>query len=91
MIALSIIIKGRVQGVHYRRFAKQLADRLGLKGWIRNLENGDVEVLVQGARYKLEIFSEGLRKGPPNSRIDSIEIKKVKEDDFSGFSIIEQT
>ena len=66
------IIKGRVQGVGFRYFVKKRANELGIKGSVKNLINGDVEVYAQGSKDMIIIFKEYLSKGPVLSRVDNI-------------------
>ncbi|MBN1870715.1 MAG: acylphosphatase [Candidatus Omnitrophica bacterium] len=54
MVRAHIIFSGRVQGVGFRFTVQRLALTLGLKGWVRNLPNGSVEVLVEGAKQRIE-------------------------------------
>jgi acylphosphatase len=70
MDGLSVIVKGRVQGVGFRYFTHNLANRLDLSGWVRNLRDGSVEVLAIGHKQVLERFLQELRAGPVGSRVD---------------------
>jgi len=64
-----ILITGRVQGVGFRYFTKRRAETLNLKGIVRNLFKGEVEVLVEGPREVLEQFIVVLQEGPPGSAV----------------------
>jgi len=68
------IVDGRVQGVSYRYFTQQAAYQIGIKGWVRNLHNGTVEVLAQGTEGQLSKFIEFLRKGSPAAAVKEIEV-----------------
>jgi acylphosphatase len=70
-----VIVRGLVQGVGFRWFTKELADSLGLSGWVRNREDGSVELEAEGCSGPLEKFVEGLRTG--NSSADVKEIVAV--------------
>ncbi len=63
-------IHGLVQGVGFRWFAKQAADALGLSGWVRNREDGAVELEAEGAAAALDEFVRRLKDGPPSARVD---------------------
>ncbi|MDR3138373.1 MAG: acylphosphatase [Treponema sp.] len=65
-------VRGRVQGVGFRYSALLEARRLGLSGWVRNTQEGDVEVWAEGSPEKLETFLAWLRRGPPRARVDSL-------------------
>ncbi|MEK6973532.1 MAG: acylphosphatase [archaeon] len=83
-----IIVSGRVQGVFFRAFAKQAADSLGLKGFVRNLQNGSVEAIAQGAEEKLNEFLKQLKKGPQASMVDSVTFEFENADkEFKDFAI----
>lgn len=75
MVAARLLIKGRVQGVFYRQTTKELARALSLTGWVRNLDDGRVEAYVQGDRSVLEQLIEWAKQGPPNARVDSVEVE----------------
>lgn len=88
-ICMHILVKGRVQGVGFRDAAYQTSKKMGdLKGWVRNLDNGDVEILVQSTRAKVEEFEQWCHKGPPSARIDVVLANQVKvEPGLMTFSI----
>jgi acylphosphatase len=65
-------IRGRVQGVGFRYSALYEARRAGLCGWVRNTQDGDVEVWAEGTPEKREAFLRWLRRGPPGARVDSL-------------------
>lgn len=83
-----IIVSGIVQGVGYRFFAERWASQLGIKGYVKNLWNGDVEVVAQGDESALNAFIEKLRKGPRAAVVSkvSIEYEPVSEN-FLDFTI----
>ena len=62
-------VEGRVQGVAFRYFTQQTAQRLGIVGWVRNLPDGAVEAEASGPESALERFEESLRQGPPHARV----------------------
>ena len=59
-----ILISGRVQGVFFRAETRRAASALGVKGWVRNLPGGDVEVVAEGRKPELDRLIEFCRKGP---------------------------
>ena len=86
--AAHVVIKGRVQGVGYRFFALDAANIHRLKGWVRNVPDGDVECVVEGPRPSIDDFLEALRKGPSMARVDAVHISwKHPTFHFSEFSI----
>ena len=76
---MKLMISGRVQGVGFRHFTRTNAEDLGLKGWVRNLNNGDVEALLQGSEEKLERMLEKLKNGPMPARVDRVNIVEETE------------
>ena len=82
------IVEGRVQGVYFRDFTRQEARRLGLSGWVRNLEDGTVETLISGETALVNQMSVWLHRGSPLSRVSKVTITDVKEETiFSDFTI----
>lgn len=73
MIARRFFINGEVQGVGYRYFAQRSAARHQVRGYVKNLEDGRVEVLVEGVQKSIEEFRDDLAAGPTYSRVGKIE------------------
>ena len=66
------LISGRVQGVGFRAFVRQKAGELGLRGWVRNLGDGRVEVVGQGTLEMLTLFEGQLKLGPAHGQVESL-------------------
>lgn len=73
-----VIIEGRVQGVGMRSFCTIQAQKRGLTGSVKNLENGMVEVYVQGDEEKIDDFLAEIEKGNQFIRVDNISVKQVE-------------
>ena len=71
-MVLHFLIQGRVQGVGFRWFVHREASELDLRGWVRNTEDGDVEVVVSGTAEDLAELRASLRRGPRGSRVDRL-------------------
>lgn len=71
-MVLHFLIQGRVQGVGFRWFVHREASELDLRGWVRNTEDGDVEVVASGEVEDLAELRSSLRKGPRGSRVDRV-------------------
>ena len=67
------MVRGRVQGVGFRWFVQREAAEIGLRGWVRNTDSGEVEVLAAGSTDELAELEAALRKGSRGSRVDRIE------------------
>jgi acylphosphatase len=83
--SLRFRIEGFVQAVGYRNFAIEEARRLGLDGWIRNRSDGTVEVLASGETKKIEEFAQACMRGPPGSRVASVEMHNAEPPEEKGF------
>lgn len=70
-------IEGRVQGVSYRAFTVEAARRHALKGWVRNLADGRVELEAEGDREHLQAFLRDLEHGPPLANVERIHVEWV--------------
>jgi len=71
-MVLHFLIQGRVQGVGFRWFVHREASELELRGWVRNTEDGDVEVVAAGHVEDLAELRASLRRGPRGSRVDRV-------------------
>jgi acylphosphatase len=71
-MVLHFLVQGRVQGVGFRWFVHREASELRLSGWVRNTEDGDVEVVASGTAEDLAELRASLRRGPRGSRIDHV-------------------
>ncbi len=84
---LSVTVTGRVQNVGFRYFAFKEANALNLTGNVRNLQNGDVRIIVRGPGELLDDFLVSIRNGPGWARVDGIKIQELPDEEFSGFQI----
>lgn len=76
MKQVRLIITGRVQGVFFRAFVEKTANELGVKGQVRNYDNGNVGIVAQGDEEQLKAFIKLCKQGPPGA-----EVKKVQVED----------
>ncbi|MBD3413921.1 MAG: acylphosphatase [Candidatus Aminicenantes bacterium] len=83
-----LMISGRVQGVLFRDFTQRWASSFELKGWVKNLPDGRVEVLVEGDKDKINRLITKLRKGPQMARVDDIDLDwREYKGEYSDFRI----
>ena len=80
MTARRFLVSGRVQGVGFRWFVAHLAPDLGLRGRVRNLPDGRVEVLAAGPDPALRELEAALIAGPPAARVDGVEVLHVEDE-----------
>ena len=88
--AIKGFVSGRVQGVGFRYRAYHKALSFSLSGWVRNLDDGRVEFLVQGQTEKIEAFARWIDHGDPPARIDRLDLGRVAPDPgLRGFEIVD--
>ena len=80
-------VRGRVQGVFYRASTETLARKLGITGWVRNVENGDVELMACGSTALLKTLEEWLWRGPVNAKVEDVSATPSPWQDFKGFEV----
>ena len=86
--AVRIYIKGIVQGVFFRAFARENAEKNNVKGFIRNLKDGRLEIFVEGNPDNVKKMIEDCKIGPKHSKIEGFEIKKDKFQGFKEFKVL---
>jgi len=69
-----IFVTGRVQGVFFRDYTRRWAVSLGLRGWVRNLYDGRVEIVAEGERSSLNCLITKVREGPSHAQVDDLEV-----------------
>jgi acylphosphatase len=74
VIARRYFISGRVQGVGFRYYAQRMARQIPVSGWVRNLDDGRVEICANGTADKLSDFEARIRQGPAHADIRSVEV-----------------
>lgn len=87
MASFRYVVRGRVQGVGYRYFARRNAQALGLSGFVRNLPDGSVEVVAEGGEDALASLERALREGPAFAAVDSCERVPAAVRGVPGFDI----
>ena len=87
LVRQRVVIHGRVQGVFFRESTRQTAETAGVAGWVRNLHDGIVEVVVEGRVDAVAQVVAFCRAGPPDARVDGIEVFDEPADGLPGFAI----
>ncbi len=83
-------IKGKVQGVGYRQSALILAQKLEIKGWVKNTHEGEVEIIAEGAASRVSVFVEWCHEGPRHSVVTEVVVldsKEITHFEFQDFTI----
>jgi acylphosphatase len=82
-----VVVEGRVQGVYFRESTRRTAESLGVAGWVRNLPDGGVEAVFEGAAEKVAQAVVWARSGPPAAVVTSLVETAEEPEGLSGFSI----
>ncbi len=82
-------ISGRVQGVFFRAHTKEVAEKLGLTGWVRNLPDGRVEAVFEGEEEAVKEAIEWCKRGPPLAKVEKVEVRyEDPTGEFRDFRIV---
>ena len=84
-----LLVKGKVQGVFFRQALKVMAKKNHISGWVKNLNDGRVETLLEGEDMAVSSIVEWCHAGPANARVEDIEIRNEKfKGEFSKFEVL---
>ena len=86
--AVHIIVHGQVQGVFFRALAQTQASELGVTGWVRNLQDGTVEVHAEGDQEALGEFIKWCHKGPSHAKVTRCDLDWIAPQLMSNFKIL---
>ena len=86
-IRVRLLVRGRVQGVGYRWFARDAAAGMGVAGWVRNLPDGRVEIEAESAPEAVESFLRELQTGLPFARVDEVQRSDIEPKGEKSFEI----
>lgn len=85
--AVSLVVRGRVQGVFFRDSVRREAEAAGVSGWACNRSDGAVEVALEGAREAVERVVEFCRRGPEQAQVSGVSLSEKLVEGLSGFSV----
>ena len=84
-----LIVEGTVQGVTFRQFVKENADKFELKGFVRNLEDGNLEVVLEGEDDAIAKMVEVVKQGPAHAQIRNVGVEEKQwSGEFSEFKVL---
>lgn len=86
-IRAHVFVSGRVQGVYYRATTRETARERGVGGWVRNLDDGRVEAVFEGAEEAVESMVEWCHTGSPTARVDDVEVEYSDPTGLEAFEI----
>jgi acylphosphatase len=87
VVRYRLLISGHVQGVFFRDTCRRMAERLGVSGWVRNLSDGSVEAVFEGADGEVGRLMEWSRHGPPRAVVEDVLVQSEPPEGISGFQI----
>ncbi len=87
MPTVHLLIKGKVQGVFYRNTAKETAETQGISGWVRNTEDGHVEIMASGSEAALQIYIAWCHAGPKLARVKEVMVTDMPDRSFEKFEV----
>lgn len=87
IMAVHLTIKGKVQGVFYRARAKDEAEHLNITGWVKNTEDGDVEIIAMGNDDAIDDFIHWCKQGPPRAIVKEVIVSNAADENFRSFEI----
>lgn len=85
-----VYISGNVQGIGFRQFIKHKAQELNIKGWVKNLPDGRVEVMLAGDQANIKKMLEFCRKGPFLAEVKRLKTEELPDQKFESFDIIKE-
>ncbi len=90
MKQVKIIVSGKVQGVGFRYYTRKKAEQLGVRGYVRNLKNGNVEIVTVGETKQVDTLIEWARSGSPAAVVNDLKIKAIDEleEKYQDFEIL---
>lgn len=88
MPTVHLVISGKVQGVFFRASAKDVADDVGVTGWVKNTEEGDVEIKATGNHDQLQKFIEWCKVGPRRAIVTNVAVTNIDEEFFKKFDVL---
>ncbi len=87
-VRVHIWVRGRVQGVGFRAYVADHARKIGVLGWVRNVNWDMVETIAEGSRTQVDEFIQAVKTGPPSSRVDECRLEEeISSGEFPGFEI----
>ena len=88
--AVRCVVAGKVQRVRYRLSTQEKAQGLGLEGWVKNLDTGEVELIARGKLEDVQALVDWLSFGPPMAEVEKVDVDPINTlEPFDGFKIIQ--
>lgn len=87
MKSVRVYISGTVQGVMFRKFIEEQANLIGVRGFVRNTDDGRVEAVIEGINEKVDRMIEICRQGNKHAQIRDVQVQEIKYQGFEGFKV----
>lgn len=87
IITIQALVSGKVQGVYFRQSTLELAQKLKLTGWVKNVANNKVELRASGNRDAVMQLTDWLWQGPPDAQVSNVEWSEIPYEKFAEFKI----
>ncbi|MFC0518018.1 acylphosphatase [Mucilaginibacter angelicae] len=87
---LNITVKGKVQGVFYRKATKAVADQLGVRGFVLNEPNGDVYIEAEADNTFLDMFLDWCNEGPQDAEVNAVESHEGELKNYRNFEVVKR-
>ncbi|QJD98403.1 acylphosphatase [Mucilaginibacter robiniae] len=87
---LNITVQGKVQGVSYRATTKAVADQLGVRGFVKNTEDGGVYIEAEAESTLMDMFIEWCNEGPERARVTAVHTEEGDVKDYRNFEIVKK-
>ncbi len=88
LLTIHLEITGKVQGVFFQASAKEMADKAGVTGWVKNTPEGRVEAMITGTKAQLKQFADWCKKGPAKAKVENVLVTEREETFFKDFEVI---
>jgi acylphosphatase len=82
-----VLVSGRVQGVSFRDATRSQAEQLGLSGWVRNTQDGQVEAVFEGVPKTVQRMIEWCKSGPSSADVEDVSVENEQPENLSGFEV----
>jgi acylphosphatase len=82
-----VLVSGRVQGVSFRDATRSQAEQLGLSGWVRNTQDGQVEAVFEGVTETVQQMIEWCKSGPSSADVENVSVENEQPENLSGFEV----
>ena len=87
--AVKLVVNGTVQGVFFRQYVKDYADKMAIRGFVRNLEDGTVEIVGEGENEDIDGFVLEIKRGPKHAQIRNVSVEEKKwSGDYKEFKVL---